>query len=513
MALFVSCAGAALAQPQLVISPPAPAPGTPFLPGGLQFLNQAVGTSRTQSVTLRNVGDQDLIFVATKGGSADFRVSGLALNTNVTLAPGASQTFSVTFTPTGSTASGQNQRFGFIQFTSNSAILRQQFLALFGTAVATVPNSPPVTTTPVPALCLNGSPGPLTINIPGFHSLGNFFPPEPGAGSPPPGSTRALPPGTGPILFSISNCGAGGSILRINSITRSGNTSDFQITDSGSHALAGTLGPFNLAQGGSLVLGVRFRPLVQGLRTLTLTINTNAGTSTITINGFGLNEFPFVNIVPGQLSKGFIQFGTEDVALCQFFAPRTFRDIQIRNFGNEPARIVSIGTSSGNASGDFLVDGGGGPRTLGQGATTTIRVFFCPTAVGVRTTNLVIAATDFPPTVIPLRGIGVAGNPVVSPAGPLSFCPVAFGGSSTQFVTLQNTGLGTLFVLGSSVDNPEFTTTGLGNLTQVPAGGSLVFSVTFTPSAADLTNETGTLTIFTNVGPVTVSLSGCSPAG
>lgn len=109
------------------------APTAMVAPSSLVFGNQNVGTSSApQMATLTNSGNSTLnikSITLLPTGPNDFAQTN---NCGATLAPAASCTFTVTFSPIGGSAAGQ-QRFGSIQITDDSQPTSTQIISLQGT--------------------------------------------------------------------------------------------------------------------------------------------------------------------------------------------------------------------------------------------------------------------------------------------------------------------------------------------------------------------------------------------
>ena len=70
-----------------------------IVPASISFGNVPVGVASTQAVTVSNTGDSNLSVTQAAGLSTGFSVSGLTMP--LTVAPGQSAKFSLSFTPTG----------------------------------------------------------------------------------------------------------------------------------------------------------------------------------------------------------------------------------------------------------------------------------------------------------------------------------------------------------------------------------------------------------------------------
>jgi hypothetical protein len=219
-------------------------PAASLSPASLSFVNQAGGTtSSPETALLWNTGNVTLnITNVTIAGtnSTDFSQTN---NCGSSLAPGATCTLSITFTPT---ASGS--RTGTLTITDN-ATPGTQTISLTGTGIG-------------PAV--NLSPTSLTF--------------------------LAQPVGTSssPQTFTLTNTGS--ATLTIASITASG---DFSQTN--------TCGS-SLAPSASCTISVTFTPTAAGSRSGTLTITDNANPATENVSLTGIGTAPAVSLSPASLT-------------------------------------------------------------------------------------------------------------------------------------------------------------------------------------------------------------------
>jgi hypothetical protein len=179
--------------------------------------------------------------------------------------------------------------------------------------------------------------------------------------------------------------------------------------------------------------------------------------------------------------------------------------VNLTNTGNVPLTISSIAITGADA-GDFIQNNIC-PSSLAPGFSCTISVEFVPTTAGTRTAAVTITdnAANSPQSVS-LTGVGVVPAVSLTPSS-LSFATqVVFTNSKTQTVTLNNTGMGYLFITNVGVSGPFTQTNNCG--AKVSPGSSCTFTVTFKPTTAGAV--TGALSISDNapLSPQTVGLKG-----
>ncbi|MET8074970.1 choice-of-anchor D domain-containing protein [Streptomyces sp. NPDC005303] len=197
--------------------------------------------------------------------------------------------------------------------------------------------------------------------------------------------------------------------------------------------------------------------------------------------------------------RGKVYVGTRDGVLYGFGSPaRTALTAASLDFGQ-----VGVGSSDAadmkltatqdvsitglKASGAFSVAPSAvptpeHPTALAADATLDVPISFAPTATGGINGTLTANLSDGQKLVFALHGVGTRPGLGAAPAA-LDFGEVPTGSSSTLNLQITNTGTEPETI--DSVDSPGgvFSTSGLPSAgTVVPAGGSFVLSVTYTPT-------------------------------
>jgi hypothetical protein len=504
-------------------------------PTSLTFSSQALSTSSSpQSVTLSNPGGAALTI-------SSITVSGNFSETNTcgsSLAANSSCTISVTFTPT-----ALGSRTGSLTVNDNANPATQS-ASLSGTGTAPAASlSPTSLTFSSQALSTSSSSQSVTLSNPGSATLAissitvsgdfsetntcgsglaanssctisvTFAPTATGSrtgsltvadnANPSTQTVSLSGTGTAPVASlspasltfsaqSLNTSGSSQNLILSNTGTATLNITSMAIT--GDFSLTNSCGS-GVAAGASCSIAVTFKPTGTGLRTGTVTVTDNAIPSTQIANLAGTGAGPGATLSPSSL-----MFAAEPVGTTS--SPQS---VTLKNTGT-----VTLTISSVAASGDF-------PQThtcgalLAVGASCTISVTFKPTASGTRTGTLSVSDNAVPSTqTVSLTG---GGSPVasLSPTS-LTFAPQAVGNSSSsQSVTLTNTGGATLAITGVSISGDFSQTNTCGS--SVAVGASCDISVTFEPTASG--TRTGTLTITDNANPTTqaVSLTGMGTGG
>src|SRR2546427_3150351 len=319
------------------------------------FGNQRVGTSSpTQNVTLTNNGGAPLNLTSitiTGAQAADFAFA--AGNTcpigTSSVAPGASCTISVSFTP-----AGPGVQAAAVNITDDAAGSPQS-VSLAGTGMAPAVTLPPTTlafgtqrvSTPSPA---------QTVTL-----------------------TNS---GTAPL--SIATAVLGGA-----------NAGEFALA-SGTTCINGA----TLAAGANCVLNLTFTPTAASARTATVTITDDAPGSPQSLSLTGTGIAPAVPLAPASLA-----FGTQRLS-----TPSPVQTVTLTNSGTAPLSIATAMLGGANA-GDFALASGTtciNGATLAAGAHCVLNLTFTPTAASARTATVTIphdaAGT---PQSVSLTGTGV----------------------------------------------------------------------------------------------------------
>ncbi|MFK0155085.1 choice-of-anchor D domain-containing protein [Streptomyces sp. NPDC090493] len=204
--------------------------------------------------------------------------------------------------------------------------------------------------------------------------------------------------------------------------------------------------------------------------------------------------------------NGKVYVGTRDGVLYGFGSPaRTALTAASLDFGQ-----VGVGDSSSatmkltatqdvsitglKASGTFSVDPSTVPTSdqpteLAADATLDVPISFTPTATGGINGTLTANLSDGQKLVFALHGVGTRPGLGAAPAA-LDFGEVPTGSTSTLNLQITNTGTEPETI--DSVDSPggAFSASGLPSEgTVVPAGGSFVLSVTYTPTADQVDSD------------------------
>ena len=406
-------------------------------PGSVSFGTVTVGQTSSQAVTLTNAGGAPLNITQLAGPGTGFSLTGLALP--LTLAPGKSTAFTVSFTPTSGASS------------SSSLML-----------MSNAPTSP--TTIPLS-----------------------------GAGS---AQVLQLTPSTTALSFGNQTLNA--SATQSVTLTNTGNSavSISQVNVAGTgFSLNGSAPVVTLSAGQAASFSVTFTPTVAGNATGSASVVSTAANSPLSISLAGVGVQPQISVVPGSVSFGTVTVGQTNSQTITLSNPGTAN--------------LTVTQSAGPGTG-FGLTGLALPLTLAAGKSTAFTVSFTPTS-GTNSSSSLTLISNAPnsPTTIPLSGTGLAPVLQLTPSTTsLSFGSQALNASATQSVTLTNTGNAAVSISQVNVTGTGFTLSGSAPLVTLSAGQAASFSVTFTPTAAG--SDAGSASVVSTAAnsPLSISLSG-----
>ncbi|KWU26400.1 choice-of-anchor D domain-containing protein [Burkholderia cenocepacia] len=490
-------------------------------PTSLDFGTQTVGSSSvSKTVTLSNTGNT----AASVSGATVTGPFAVSTTCGSSITAGASCSYSVTFTPTAMNgASGTltiptGAGTKTVSLAGNgqqtSAALPEGTLAfgnqpvnVVSTAQTLTLNNTGNTPYPVNSISVQGQftaqqdcPAQLAVGA-SCHINVAFLPSSMGATT----GTLSMVTGDGTHIVTLTGTGLlavasvspaalsfGNQTVNTTSapqtvtLTNTGNTAMTVSTPTGN--LSGpwsTNCPATLAGGASCTMTVTFLPQSMGPITQQFSMNTSAGNKTVTVTGTGMQT-------SGSLSASTLAFGNQGVGTTS-----ASKSVTLTNTGN-----AALGISTVSASNQFTSANNCG-SSVAVGASCTVTVAFAPTASGAQSGTLSVATAGGTYTAS-LSGTGLLAATSVNPSS------LAFGSqtvnttSAVKTVTLSNTGNTSSALSGASITGPFAVSNNCP--ASLAAGGSCTFSLTYTPKA--MTADTGTLSVPTDVGTKTVSLSG-----
>jgi Abnormal spindle-like microcephaly-assoc'd, ASPM-SPD-2-Hydin len=509
-------------------------------PQSVSFGSVPVGTSGSQTVALLNSGTGPVsVSQATMAGSG-FGMSGLAVP--MTLDPGQSTAFTVSFAPTGAgSASGSisvvSNASNSVSTVALSGMGVQPQISVapgsvsFGTVTVGQTSSQTVTLTNVGGANLNitqlAGPGtgfslsglalPLTLAPGKSTAFTASFTPTSGTSSSgslmlvsnAPNSPTTIPlSGTGsaqvlqltPSTTSLSfgslalNASATQSVTLTNTGNAAVSISQVNVAGSG-FTLNGSAPLVTLSAGQAASFSVTFTPTVAGNATGSASVVSTAANSPLSISLSGVGVQPQISVVPGSVSFGTVTVGQTNS-----------QTITLSNPGSANLNVTQF---AGPGTG-FGLTGLALPLTLAPGKSTTFTLSFTPTS-GTSSSSSLTLVSNAPnsPTTIPLSGTGLSPVLQLTPSTTsLSFGSETLNASATQSVTLTNTGNAAVSISQVNVTGTGFTLNGSAPLLTLSAGQTASFSVTFTPTVAGSASGSASVVSTAANSPLSISLSG-----
>jgi hypothetical protein len=244
-------------------------------------------------------------------------------------------------------------------------------------------------------------------------------------------------------------------------------------TDPGDFAQTNTCGS-SVAAGGSCTISVTFTPTADGSRTGNVTVTDNDVTSPqkIVLSGTGTGSSLSFTVLPTSIA-----YPSTTVGLQSSCEP-----ITVTNTGTTSLTIDSFALTPFLV---FQLQYGYAPRTLSAGQGQVYCIKFVPGAAQAYNGQLSISIAGVSnPSIVTFTGSGLTTTAAagVSPTS-LTFAPQALGTTTSQTVTVANTGKAS-FHLSSVTDEPPFSYTGFTSSVIIEPGQKFSFQVTFTPTQA-----------------------------
>lgn len=222
-------------------------------------------------------------------------------------------------------------------------------------------------------------------------------------------------------------------------------------------------------------------------------------------------------------NAGRVYVGTRDGNLIAFGRPSTsaltgspvnLGTVAVGSTGTGTLTVTAtkaLNVTGVSTSSPFAVTAPTLPSALAAGASLSIPVSVTPTAAGA-VSGAVSVVTDTGGTVnFTVTATAVKPGLSASPST-VTFSQEPVGLSTTTNVQVTNTGTAAETISGSTAPAAPFTVSGLPAAgTVIPAGGSFIVSTTYAPTATG--TNTGSITVTSTSGTLTIPVSGNSVAG
>jgi len=314
--------------------------------------------------------------------------------------------------------------------------------------------------------------------------------------SPAPAQTYLLSANNASLSFGNALVGSSGSqsVALTNGGTGSVTISQAAISGAG-FSFSGCSGAVTLPAGQSLALTVNFAPASAGSATGSLSVISTATNSPATISLTGTGVQPQIVVSPSSPGFGSLAVGKS-----------TTQVVTIENPGTATLTV----TQATLAAPGFSIAGLTLPLSIAPGASSTFTLGFAPASAGTLSGTLTLVSNaPNSPLVVSLTGTGVAQTLQLSVApSSLTFGNIATGTSTTQTVTLANTGTTSVSVSQISETGAGFTATGFTLPLTLASGASTSFTVTFDPTTTGSLSGSVTITSTAANSPATIPLAG-----
>ncbi len=420
----------------------------------LAFGTVVLGTHQVLTNTIVNTTFARITLTRATLSQGDFSLSGPELP--MTLAPGQSASFSVTYTPH---AAG----------SSNGTV----FLASSATALSTSFN---VSGTAVKPGTLSITPAPINL-----------------------GSVRVGASQAQRATFANS----GGTNLIITQATVTGST----------FGLNGLNLPVTLAPNQSVSAMVSFKATSGGVQSGNISVQANIAMS---VNQFdpGFRRFVPVSYASTTVSvpvsaSGIAsgQLAVTPASMSLGAVPVGSSQIQAGTLTNTGGSTVTVSQAAAAGTG-FSVNGVSTPMSLAPGQSMNFAVKFAPAASGASSGSVMFTSDAVNGTLaVPLAGSGILPGSLSAGQTSLSFGNVQLNNSQTLQETLTNSGGSSVTISQATVTGAGFSVNGLSLPLTLAAGQSASFNVAFAPQASGAV--TGYLAVTSNASnSLGVSLAG-----
>jgi hypothetical protein len=260
-------------------------------------------------------------------------------------------------------------------------------------------------------------------------------------------------------------------------------------------AMNGLALPMTLGPGQSSAFTVSFLPPGAGSASGNISVVSNAANSVSTVALSGMGVQPLISVVPGNVSFGTVTVGQTNS--------------QTVTLSNPGSANLNITQSAGPGTG-FGLSGLALPLALAPGKSATFTLSFTPPSGASSASSLTLVSNaPTSPTTIPLSGSGLAPVLQLTPStASLSFGSETLNASSTQSVTLTNTGNSAVTISQVNVSGSGFSLNGSAPLVTLSAGQTASFGVTFTPTVAGSAMGSASVVSTAANSPLSVSVSG-----
>jgi hypothetical protein len=201
-------------------------------------------------------------------------------------------------------------------------------------------------------------------------------------------------------------------------------------------------------------------------------------------------------------------------ALVPSSAEVSFGEVLVGNTAIQTVTVSNTGDTSVNISSasitghGFQLMGGMPSGAVAAGESMNLQLQFAPASFGATTGAITLSSDGPDPALrISLRGTGARPGLNVSP-GSLNFSNVPVGQSSTENITLKNSGTGSVAVNPATIAGAGFTLSGLSSPVNLASGQTIQVAVKFAPTRLGAAAGAVSIGSDTANSPAAISLSG-----
>lgn len=256
----------------------------------------------------------------------------------------------------------------------------------------------------------------------------------------------------------------------------------------------------SIAVGATATYQLQFAPTASGAATGTLVVSSDASNSPLSISLNGTGTQATMAISPASLNFNNITMGQSST-----------QTVTLTNNGNANL-MVTAATISGPG---FGMSGLTLSQPIPAGQSTSFSVKFTPTSTTGATGGIIFTdnAAGLQQT-LPITGSAVAANSTLTAnPGSFNFNGVAVNGSSSQTITLTNTGTASVQINQIATTGLGFSSTGLTIGQSIAAGSTATFTAKFAPTTVGLATGNVALTTTATNPTISIPLSGTGIQG
>lgn len=188
-----------------------------------------------------------------------------------------------------------------------------------------------------------------------------------------------------------------------------------------------------------------------------------------------------------------------------------FGNVAVGSSSNQTITLNNSGSAAVNvtqatfSNGSFSAPGLTLPMSVAAGETATVQIQFAPKSAGAASGSLSVTSNaSNSPVSVSLTGAGTQGQLAASP-GTIAFGNIAVNGSTSQTITLSNTGSASVTISQATASGAGFSLSGLNVPATVNAAGNISFTIAFAPTTGG--SVSGSIQITSNASNPSLMIS------